>query len=151
MIITYERPGALDQQQLDPAAPDADLSPTGQQCGNTTYDVGGLEWHCTRAPHPGDDEHRAAFERNGEGPEGAVGFAWTYQYADDEPSDGIDHAAPTHSLTVTLRYPERAGRGIDTESVAASMIRAALDHFWEGDHDDVTATTTSSRMVRRRS
>jgi hypothetical protein len=144
VIITYERPDTLDPQQLDPEAPAADLSPTGHECGTTTYDVAGLEWHCTRAPHPGDDEHQAAFERGGEGPEGAVGFAWTYQYATDAPSDSIDHAAPTHGLTVTLRYPERAARGINSHELAASMIRAALDHFWEGDQDDVTATITTT-------
>jgi len=94
MIITYERPDTLEPDWLDPAAPPTDLSPTGAECGRVTYDVGGLEWRCTRPPHPGDDEHRAAFERNGNGPEGAVGFAWTHQYATDEPNDGIDHAAP---------------------------------------------------------
>lgn len=143
MITTYERPDTLEPDWLDPAAPPADLSPTGAECGRVTYDVGGLEWRCTRTPHPGDDEHRAAFERNGNGPEGAVGFAWTHQYATDEPNDGIDHAAPTQALTVTLRFPARAARGIDPQAVAASMIRAALDHFWEGDQEDVTATTTA--------
>lgn len=143
MIITYERPATLDPAQLDPTAPDADLSPTGHLCGRTTYDLGGMQWHCTRAPHPGDDEHRAAFDVHGDGPAGAVGFAWTYQYADD-PNDDIDHAAPAHTLTVTLRYPTRAAHGIDAAAVAASMIQAGLDRFWEGDLEDVTTTVTTS-------
>ena len=69
MIITYQRVDNLDPHQLDPQAPGAD--------------VAGIEWRCTRAPHPGEDEHRAAFERDVDGPDGAVRIAWTYQYARD--------------------------------------------------------------------
>ncbi|MEO7018414.1 MAG: hypothetical protein ABI067_18040 [Leifsonia sp.] len=144
MIITYQRPDELEHDQLDPNAPGADLSATGDECGRATVDVAGMEWRCTRAPHPGYDEHRAAFEREGDGPEGSVAIAWTYQYATAAQGDGIDHAAPTHSLTVTLTFPDRAARGIRADQASASMISAALDHFWEGDLDDVTATATTT-------
>ena len=59
MHITYERPATIGEQ-IDPNAPAADLDPTGAECAATTYDVGGLEWHCTRRPNHTDDEHRAA-------------------------------------------------------------------------------------------
>ncbi|TIH36147.1 hypothetical protein [Subtercola vilae] len=144
MIITYQRPDALEPHQIDPDAPPADLSPTGAECGRTTIDVQGAEWRCTRQPHPVQDEHRAAYDRDGDGPDGAVAIAWTYQYAltDRNIGDGIDRALPTRSLTVTLSFPERAAHGINVDVVTRSMINAALDYFWEGDLDDVTATTT---------
>lgn len=145
MIITYERPTDLDPETIEPDAPPADHSPTGELCGAETYDVAGLQWHCTRAPHPSDDQHQAAFERGGDGPEGHVGFAWTYQYGTDDPRDGVDNAAPTHTLTVTLRYPDRAAHGIRPEQLAQTVTDAALIHFWEGDHDDLTVTVTTTR------
>ena len=145
MIITYQRPGRLDPHQLDPNAPAADLDPTGHECGTTSVDVAGDEWRCTRAPHAGQDEHRAAYVLDHDnGPVGAVAIAWTHNYAiDDAPGNGIHHAAPTYSVTVTLTFPNRAARGIDPAAMTESMIAAARDHFLEGDLDRVRTTVTT--------
>jgi len=67
MYITYERPRQLHDREIDPLAPDADLSPTGETCGETTYDVLGNLWTCTRRPHT-ESEHRAAYEYRVDGP-----------------------------------------------------------------------------------
>ena len=142
MIITYQRPDTLDAHQVDQDAPAADLSPTGAECGITTVDVIGIAWSCNRAPHPGQDEHRAAITAAGNGPTGAI--AWTYQYATDEQRGDVDHAAPTQSITITLSFPDRAARGINTAAMIRSMMNAGLDHFWEGDQDDVTASSTAT-------
>ena len=146
MIITYQRPDTLDAHQVDQDAPDADLSPTGATCGTATVDVLGIPWSCSRAPHPGQDEHRATVTAADSGPTGAVAvaIAWTYQYATDEQHGDVDHAAPTQSITITLSFPDRAARGIDAAAMIRSMIDAGLGHFWEGDQDDVTATSTAT-------
>ena len=144
MIITYQRPNALDPHQLDQDAPDADFSPAGAVCGTTTVDTIGVPWSCSRAPHPGQDEHRATIAPAGNGPTGAVAIAWTYQYATDEQGGDVDQAAPAQSITITLSFPDRAARGINAAAMIRSMIDAGLDHFWEGDQDDVTASSTAT-------
>lgn len=75
MTITYYRPDTLGYDEIDPAAPLADLSPLGHDCG-AAIDVDGVDWWCTRAPHAAEGEHRAAYDRDGDGPDGAVGIAW---------------------------------------------------------------------------
>lgn len=143
MVITYLRPETLDTDELDPGAPAPDLSPTGTECGTVTFDTDGAEWRCTRAPHPHQHEHRAAYDRDGAGPEGAVAIAWTYQYATEDDDEQIKPAAPARTLTIALTFPARAANGINTDTVAAAMITAALEHFWEGDHDDIRTTITT--------
>ena len=143
MIITYQRPDTFAPHQLDPNAPAADLSPTGAECGTTTFDVAGIQWHCTRAPHPGQDAHSATIAPGSNGPTGAVAIAWTYQYATDEHDADTDEVPPAHSITITLSFPDRAARGIDTDAVIRTMINAGLDHFWEGDLEDVKAESTA--------
>ncbi|TFC01507.1 hypothetical protein E3O42_10355 [Cryobacterium adonitolivorans] len=144
MIITYQRPGTLEAHQLDQDAPAADLSPTGATCGTTTVGVLGIQWSCSRAPHPGQDEHRATITPPGDGSGGAVAIAWTYQYATDAQHGDVDQAAPTQSITVTLSFPDRAARGINAAALIRSMVDAGLGHFWEGDQDDVTASSTAT-------
>ncbi|RFA06878.1 hypothetical protein B7R21_17975 [Subtercola boreus] len=130
MIITYQRPDTIGHA-LDPEAPDAAQSVDGCECGAETIDSDGSPWRCTRAPHPGQDEHRAAYDRDGDGPDGAVAIAWTYQYADEDQTGGdTDNAAPMHTITVS--FPDRAG-GVDPERIR----NAILDLFWEGDADDI--------------
>ena len=130
MIISYQRPDTLGHA-LDSEAPDAALSVDGSECGAETIDIDGIQWRCTRAPHPGQDEHRAAYERDGDGPDGAVAIAWTYQYAGEDQTGGdTEAAAPVH--TVTVSFPDRAC-GVDAEKIRAAI----LDLFWEGDADDV--------------
>ncbi|POH62983.1 hypothetical protein C3B61_15000 [Cryobacterium zongtaii] len=143
MIITYQRPDTLDAHQVDQDAP-ADLSPTGAECGTATVDVLGNPWSCTRSPHPGEDEHRAAITAAGDGPTGTVAVAWTYQYATDDQPGAVDHAAPTQSITVTLSFPTRGAHGIDAAATISSMIDAGLGHFWEGDQDDVLTSSTTT-------
>ncbi|ANP74907.1 hypothetical protein [Cryobacterium arcticum] len=106
----------------------------------------GIQWSCSRAPHPGQDEHRATIKTAGDGPAGAVAIAWTYQYATDAQHGDVDvdHAAPSQSITVTLSFPDRAARGVNAAAMIRSMIDAGLGHFWEGDQDDVTASSTAT-------
>ena len=77
MHTTYARPPGLAPVQVDPAAPAADLAPTPTTCGATATDNHAADWTCTRPEHPGQDEHRAAFDVGGYGPPGTVGLAWT--------------------------------------------------------------------------
>ncbi|MFC5931952.1 hypothetical protein D6T64_01380 [Cryobacterium melibiosiphilum] len=144
MIITYQRPTTLEAHQVNQDAPAADLSPIGAECGTTTIDVIGISWTYSRAPHHGQDKHRAAITPAGDGPTGAVAIAWTYQYATDEDRGDVDHAAPTQSITITLSFPDRAASGINMAVMIRSMINAGLDHFWEGDQDDVTVSSTAT-------
>ncbi|MEA9985755.1 hypothetical protein [Subtercola sp. RTI3] len=103
----------------------------GSECGAETIDYDGTKWRCTRAPHPGQDEHRAAYGRDGDGPDGAVAIAWTYQYAEeDQTGRDTDSAAPVH--TVTVSFPDRTG-GVDAEKIRTAI----LDLFWKGDADDI--------------
>jgi len=74
---TYARRQGLAPDQVDPAAPAADLAPTADTCGATTTDGHAADWTCTRPDHPGQDEHRAAFDVGGYGPPGTVSLAWT--------------------------------------------------------------------------
>ncbi|TFD66291.1 MULTISPECIES: hypothetical protein [Cryobacterium] len=67
-----------------------------------------------------------------------------YQYATDAQNGDVDHAAPTQSITITLSFPDRAAHGINAAALIRSMIDAGLGHFWEGDQDDVTATSTAT-------
>ncbi|RFA06414.1 hypothetical protein B7R54_18705 [Subtercola boreus] len=137
MIITYQRPDTIGHN-LDPEAPDAAQSINGSECGAETIDTDGTEWRCTRAPHPGEDEHRAAYDRDGDGPDGAVAIAWTYQYADeDQTAEVTDNAALVH--TVTVSFPDRAG-GVDAEKIRTAI----LDLFWEGDADDIQITVSTT-------
>lgn len=130
MIISYQRPDTLGHD-VDPEAPEACRSVDGFECGAETIDIDGFQWRCTRALHPGQDEHRAAYERDGDGPDGAVAIAWTYQYAGCDQTDGdTDAAAPVHTITVS--FPDRAC-GVDAEKIRAVI----LDLFWEGDADDI--------------
>jgi hypothetical protein len=117
MLITYERPDTLGMQ-IDPAAPPADLDPTGAECEATTYGVGGIEWHCTRRPGHTDDEHRAAFDIHGGGPTGEVGFAWQYEWggAGHGPSSAeamttVTVTRPVSPVGVDERAAARAHRG----------------------------------------
>ncbi len=133
MIITYERPDDLDTQ-TDPNAPDADLDPTGAACGITTWDVGGMEWHCTRRPGHTDDEHRAAFDRNGAGPVGHVGFAWQDAW---NGAGGPTVDDPAETLTITVTAPRHLLDRVSAEQHAAAI----RELFWEDEHDHITITT----------
>ncbi len=142
MLITYSRPGTIGHD-ADPDAPAADLDPTGATCDASTYDVGGAPWRCTRRPghsatNDPDDEHRAAFERGGDGPAGAVAFAWQYEHGGA--GYGPSSSEPVHTVTVTVRFPESAGTGALADRIAADV----LSNFWECDHDHVRVDVTSS-------
>jgi hypothetical protein len=138
MHITYERPTTIGEQ-IDPAAPAADLDPTGAECAATTYDVGGFEWHCTRRPNHTDDEHRAAFDVHGGGPTGAVAFAWQYEWGGAGP--GPASTDPMTTVTVTVSFPSTAWTNEQLPDAIADEIRSV---FWECDHDDVTVATTAT-------
>ena len=137
MFITYERPDTLDMQH-DPAAPAADLDPTGAECGATTYDVAGAEWRCTRQPGHVDDEHRAAFGIHGGGP-GEVGFAWQYEWGGA--GHGPSSTEPMTTVTVTVRFPRSAWTNEELPEHIADEVRSV---FWECDHDDITVATTAT-------
>jgi len=77
MHTTYARPQGLAPDQVDAAAPAADVAPAAAACAATATDRHGTDWTCTRPEHPGQDEHRAAFDVGGYGPPGTVGRAWT--------------------------------------------------------------------------
>ncbi|ARC58290.1 hypothetical protein AS850_14490 [Frondihabitans sp. 762G35] len=141
MILTYSRPDTLGQD-LDPEALTLDLSSTGTTCSGSTYDVDGFSWSCTRAPHPGDDRHQGARALPCQDAP-VVGLEWEYQYSLGKDTGGdLDEAAPVHSITVTVSFPDRAG-GVDLEKIRC----AVLDLFWEGDADDVqlVASTAHTR------
>ncbi|ROQ30263.1 hypothetical protein EDF46_3576 [Frondihabitans sp. PhB188] len=141
MIISYQRPDTIGQG-IDPEAPALDLSSSATTCGATTYDVAGVEWSCTRAPHPGQDTHQAAQAVTGQ-PVPVVGLAWGHQYATGENTGGeADEAAPVHSVTVTVSFPARA-IGVDVEKIRS----AVLDLFWEGDADDVQLVASTAHDV----
>jgi hypothetical protein len=141
VIISYQRPATIGQG-IDPEAPALDLSSSATTCGATTYDVAGVEWSCTRAPHPGEDEHQAAQAVTGQ-PVPVVGLVWGYQYATGEDAGGeADEAAPVHSVTVTVSFPARA-IGVDVEKIRS----AVLDLFWEGDAEDVQLVATTAHDV----
>lgn len=138
MIITYSRSDTLGQA-LDPEAPALDLSRTETTCTASTYDVDGTHWMCTRAPHPGDDRHQAAQSLPGQSVP-VVGLEWEYQYSVGEDTGGdVDEAAPVHSITVTVSFPDRAG-GVDLENIRSSI----LDLFWEGDTDNVQLVASAA-------
>lgn len=138
MIITYSRPGTIGQA-IDPEAPALDLSNTGTTCSASTYDVARFSWSCTRAPHPGDDRHQGARALPGLSTP-VVGLEWEYQYSSGEDAGGdVDEAAPVHSITVTVSFPDRA-IGVDLEKIRSSV----LDLFWEGDADDVQLVASSA-------
>jgi len=138
MHITYERPTTIGEQ-IDPAAPDADLDPTGAECAATTNDVGGLEWRCTRRPNHTDDEHRAAFDVHGGGPTGEVAFAWQYEWGGA--GHGPSSTEPMTTVTVTVSFPSTAWTNEQLPDAIADEIRSV---FWECDHDDVTVATTAT-------
>ncbi|MDO4027171.1 hypothetical protein QKG93_14635 [Clavibacter michiganensis] len=134
--ITYERPRRLHDRELDPFAPDADLSPTGETCGETTYDVVGNLWTCTRRPHT-ESEHRAAYEYRAEGPQGEVAIAW-------ESNWGEPAARPTTTtaITTTITHPT----AVRQCSVSADDLDRIEHPVWEtfvpDDYDALTITTT---------
>lgn len=134
--ITYERPAQLHDRELDPHAPDADLSPTGETCGKTTTDVLGIDWTCTRAPHT-DSEHRSAFGYRGDGPQGEVGFAWESNWGED-----ANRPLITRTITTTITCPEGTTQYL-TEDDMRSIERTAWDSFHEDDHDELTITTAA--------
>jgi hypothetical protein len=138
VIITYSRPDALGKA-LDPEAPALDPSRTETTCGASTYDVDGFSWSCTRAPHPGDDRHQGVRALPGQSTP-VVGLEWEYQYSLGEDTGGdVDEAAPVHSITVTVSFPDRA-IGVDVEKIRSSI----LDLFWEGDADDVQLVASTA-------
>ncbi|MBF4632699.1 hypothetical protein ITJ42_15880 [Clavibacter michiganensis subsp. phaseoli] len=132
--ITYERPDHLHDRELDPHAPDADLSPTGETCGKTTNDVAGMEWTCTRRPHT-DSEHRAAFEYRGDGPQGEVAIAWESNWGED-----ANRPRTTKTITTTITCPEGTKQYLTDDDVR-SIERVAWESFHEDDHDELTVTT----------
>jgi hypothetical protein len=134
MYITYERPDSLHDRELDPHAPDADLSPTGETCGTTTIDVRGMEWTCTRRPHT-DSEHRAAYEYRGDGPQGEVAIAWESNWGEDANRPRI-----TKTITTTITYPEGTKQYLTDDDVR-SIERVAWESFHEEDFDELTITT----------
>lgn len=134
MYITYERPDHLHDRELDPPAPDADLSPTGETCGKTTNDVMGVEWACTRALHT-DSEHRAAFEYRGDGPQGEVAIAWESNWG--EPAN---QPRTTKTITTTITCPVGTKQYLTDDDVR-SIDRTAWESFHEDDHDELTITT----------
>ncbi|RPE73733.1 hypothetical protein [Frondihabitans sp. PhB161] len=138
MIMNYSRPQGLDPQQLDPAAPAADLDPTGDECQAETVDVDGTPWSCTRRPGHTDDEHRAVFGQLGDGPAEAVAIAWAYEWGGA--GHGPASPEPVHTITVTITFPETAATGVDADRIAADV----LANFWECDHDHVRVAVTSS-------
>jgi hypothetical protein len=142
MIIIYERTDALDMQ-TDPAAPAADLDETGAECRATTYDVGRLEWHCTRRPGHVDDEHRAAFDVHGGGPLGEVGFAWQYEWGGA--GHGPSSTTPMTTVTVTVSFPSTAWTNEQLPAAIADQVRSV---FWECDRDDIDVHATAASMKR---
>ncbi len=134
--ITYERPSQLHDREVDPLAPDADLSPTGETCGETTYDVGGNLWTCTRRPHT-ESEHRAAYAYRDDGPQGEVAIAW-------ESNWGEPAARPTTrtTITTTITYPTAIRQHAVTVDDLASIERPVWDTFAPDDYDALTITTT---------
>lgn len=132
--ITYERPDHLHDRELDPHAPDAELSPTGETCGKTTNDVAGMEWTCTRRLHT-DSEHRAAYEYRGDGPQGEVAIAWESNWGEDANRPRI-----TKTITTTITCPEGTKQYL-TEDDVRSIEHTAWESFHEDDHDELTITT----------
>ncbi|MDO4039268.1 hypothetical protein [Clavibacter michiganensis] len=132
--ITYERPDHLHDRELDPYAPDADLSPTGETCGKTTNDVAGMEWTCTRRPHT-DSEHRAAYEYRGDGPQGEVAIAWESNWGED-----ANRPRTTKTITTTITSPAGIKQYLTDDDVR-SIERVAWESFDEDDHDELTITT----------
>lgn len=144
MAITYEHPQSFAPDQVDPGAPNADLDQWGRGCGVTTIDSSGVEWRCTRSPHTGEDEHRAAYVMNGDyGPVGEVAIAWTYDFGGDE-GDGGSSGLPsrTHSVSVTLTFSDQASHGIDGVAVAADMASVIVERFSVAERDGVQVSTT---------
>ncbi|UQB17865.1 hypothetical protein [Clavibacter nebraskensis] len=134
--ITYERPRRFHDRELDPFAPDADLSPSGDTCGEITYAVGGNEWTCTRRPHT-ESEHRAAYAYRDEGPQGEVAIAW-------ESNWGEPAARPTTTTTVTttITHPTAVRQCPVTDNDLDSIQRPVWETFGPDDHDALTITTT---------
>ncbi|WP_052663296.1 hypothetical protein [Clavibacter michiganensis] len=137
MYITYERPDHLHDRELDPHAPDADLSPIGETCSKTTNDVAGMEWTCTRRPHT-ESEHRAAFEYRGDGPQGEVAIAWESNWGEPANRPRI-----TKTITTTITSPEGMKQYLndDDDDDVRSIERVAWESFDEDDHDELTVTT----------
>jgi hypothetical protein len=134
MYITYERPDHLHDRELDPHAPDADLSPTGGICGKPTTDVEGFDWACTRRPHT-DSEHRAAYGYRGDGPQGEVAIAWESNWA--EPAN---QPRTTRTITTTITAPVGTRHYVDEDDLR-SIERNVWDSFHVDDHDELTITT----------
>jgi hypothetical protein len=141
VIISYQRRDTIGPG-IDPEAPALDLSSSATTCGASTYDVAGVQWSCTRAPHPGQDTHQAAQAVDAHSAP-VVGLVWGYQYGTDEETGGeVDKAAPVHSVTVTVSFPDRA-IGVDAEKICS----AVLDLFWEGDAEDVQLVASTAHDV----
>ncbi|MBT1633267.1 hypothetical protein [Curtobacterium flaccumfaciens] len=149
MIITYERPTDLHEEQTDPDAPAADMAPGADLdprvpvCGASTYDVAGTHWTCTRPPQHDDDEHRAVFDRYHGGPVGQLAIAWQYEWGGA--GHGPSSTEPMTSVTVTVRFPSTAWTNEQLPEHIADGVRMA---FWECDHDDVDVTTTATSTLR---
>lgn len=126
--VTYRRPDHLDPRTTDPAAPAADLDPTGATCGAETAEMG-EEWFCTRRPHHLDNEHRAAFDRGGDGPADAVGYAWRDELYDPSPAP----VAPRSGLRDTgTQPPFTLAHTITWTELRADVARASAAHWVEG-------------------
>ncbi|MBF4632675.1 hypothetical protein ITJ42_15760 [Clavibacter michiganensis subsp. phaseoli] len=137
--ITYERPDYLHDRELDPHAPDADLSPTGETCGKTTNDVSGMECACTRRPHT-DSEHRAAYEYRGDGPQGEVAIAWESNWG--EPANRPRTAT---TITTTITHPTGLRHNLTADDLY-TIDRAAWEGFDLDDHNELTVTTAVTEV-----
>lgn len=107
MLITYSRPQDLDPQQLDPAAPAADLDPAGYECEAETV-----------------DEHCAVFGQLGDGPAEAVAIAWADEHGGADCSPGS--LEPARTITTTVTFPQSASTGVAADRIAADV----LSSFW---------------------
>jgi len=143
MRIIYARPDHLDDEQIDPAAPPADMAPNADVdprvpiCGATTHDVDGDRWTCTRTPEHPDDEHRSVFDRYRGGPVGQIGLAWRNE-PDTAPPSGLRDTGtePPFTLAQTLTWTE----------LRAEWAHAAAEHWAKGSPKHTQHTRDADRF-----
>ncbi|WIB72629.1 hypothetical protein [Curtobacterium sp. MCBD17_026] len=127
MTTTYSRPDTIAGNAIDPAAPDADLDPAGALCGAADG-----QWTCTRRPHHTED-HRAAYDVGGDGPTGAVAYAWT--------STAEDRHSPVLPVALALARFADAFQHADTAyevgpALACAEVDALADLLRADGHGD---------------